>query len=469
MNIDKVREERQLLGVDRWFNHQCKGILFWATGVGKTYGATLAIRRIEKQKQPMYLVAVPSFELKKQWEERLSKVFPKKVTDRIIVETIQTLLFRNIKYIVDVYIVDEIHEFTSEERIKLLNGTLVEYKAILGLTASADDKNFKTISNLLPIVDVISDEEAREKGFIAEFIEYNLALSLSGEELESYEHYSRIIAETLPKFQNDLTLAQFCISGGLDKKSGKYYAAPNWATAYAHKRGWKPNLDLRLEVNRQINDLWNPTKIVGYAKKLLNAIRDRKSLLQTCQSKYEATKKLVDKFDKVKTIIFSESTDFADNVAKLLETKHKVVVYHSNIKTVIKPSPKTGKPIKVGKTRLKREATESIRNGKARIIVTAKSLDKGFDVVDLRFGITASGTQNPTQYKQRGGRVKRKETEQIFSDCTVLLVNLYIINTQDEKWLKNRQMNAVHSIINVSSIDDISYTPPSNIEFSMDI
>ena len=174
MNIDKVREERQLLGVDRWFNHQCKGILFWATGVGKTYGATLAIRRIEKQKQPMYLVAVPSFELKKQWEERLSKVFPKKVTDRIIVETIQTLLFRNIKYIVDVYIVDEIHEFTSEERIKLLNGTLVEYKAILGLTASADDKNFKTISNILPIVDVISDEEAREKGFIAEFIEYNL-------------------------------------------------------------------------------------------------------------------------------------------------------------------------------------------------------------------------------------------------------------------------------------------------------
>ena len=218
----------------------------------------------------------------------------------------------------------------------------------------------------------------------------------------------------LPKFQNDLTLAQFCISGGLDKKSGKYYAAPNWATGYAHKRGWKPNLDLRLEVNRQINDLWNPTKIIGYAKKLLNAIRDRKSLLQTCQSKYEATKKLVDKFNKVKTIIFSESTDFADNVAKLLETKHKVVVYHSNIKTVIKPSPKTGKPIKVGKTRLKREATESIRNGKARIIVTAKSLDKGFDVVDLRFGITASGTQNPTQYKQRGGRVKRKETEQIF-------------------------------------------------------
>ena len=282
MNIDKVREERQLLGVDRWFNHQCKGILFWATGVGKTYGATLAIKRIEKQKQPMYLIAVPSFELKKQWEERLSKVFPKKVTDRIIVETIQTLLFRNIKYIVDVYIVDEIHEFTSEERIRLLNGNLVEYKAILGLTASADDKNFKTISNLLPIVDVISDEEAREKGFIAEFIEYNLALSLSGEELESYEHYSRIIAENLPKFQNDLTLAQFCISGGLDKKSGKYYAAPNSPSrkARVEKEDLIKNLDA-IKLNKYftlqsraaaIGKFIHETGSVSRAKVMLNKV-----------------------------------------------------------------------------------------------------------------------------------------------------------------------------------------------------
>ena len=88
--------------------------------------------------------------------------------------------------------------------------------------------------------------------------------------------------------------------------------------------------------------------------------------------------------------------------------------------------------------------------------------------MDLRLGITSSGTSNPTQYKQRGGRVKRKETEQIFADCTVLLVNLYIINTQDEKWLLNRQSKAVHSIINVTSIDQITYTPPSNVEYSID-
>ena len=468
MIIDKVREERQLLGVDRWFKHRCCGVLYWATGVGKTYAATLTIRRIEKQRHPLYTVVVPSFQLKQQWDERLAKVLPQSVLDRIIVETAQTIIIRGLRRITDVLIIDEIHEFVTPERIKILDGTLVDYKAILGLTASGDDATFTKITKFVPVVDIISEEEAKEKGFIAEFIEYNLALSLSGNEQEDYNNYTATISENLPKFNNDLQLAQYCLSGGIDRKSKKFYSGSNWARGVAAKRGWKPDMDLRVEVNAQINDLWNPNKIMGYAKKLMNAVRDRKNLLNTCESKYKAVKELVDKFNKVKTIVFSESTDFADTVARAIEKSHKTVVYHSNMETIVRTNEKTGKPMKVGKVRLKREATESIKNGKARIIVTAKSLDTGFDVADLRMGITASGTQNPRQYKQRGGRVKRKETGQIFGDCTVLLVNLYIINTQDEKWMINRQAKAVHSIINVTSIDQITYTPPANVEYVID-
>ena len=469
MNVDLVREERQKEGVQKWIKNKCNGIFDWATGVGKTYGAILAIQRIELIRSPIYLIAVPSFELKKQWEKQLSKVFSSDILGRITVETAQGLLLKESKYVVDVFIVDEIHEFSSEERIHLINGTKVEYKAILGLTASGDDKNFSLITNQVPVIDVITEEEARDKGFIAEFIEYNLAISLSADEMEDYDFYSKVIHELLPRFNNDLILAQFCLSGGKDKRSGKYHAATNWAKGVAVKKGWTPDIDLRHEVNRQINELWNPNVIMGYARKLMEGIRNRMSLLQTCHAKYEAIQELVDKFDKVKTIIFSESTDFADNVAELIKDRHKTVVYHSNIKTILRINENTGKTMKVGKVRLKREATESIRNGKARIIVTAKSLDRGFDVADLRLGITASGTQNPTQYKQRGGRVKRKETEEIFADCTVLLVNIYAKNTRDEEWLLNRQKKAVHAILDVASVDDISYTPPANIEFSMDI
>ena len=468
MNVDKIREERQLEGVEKWIKHQCKGTLYYATGVGKTYTALLAIDRVEKTRKPVYLITVDSAEVALQWERQIKARYSLNTQDRIVVKTAQTLLSEDIIYNVDVFIVDESHSYDTEERRKLLNGTLVKYKAILALTASADDKSYKYISQYAPVIDVITEEEAKEKGFIAEFTEYNVSLSLSANEQINYDRFTKIIEEELPKFNRDLKLAQYCLTGGKDMKSGMYFAGYNWALGLAVKKGWREGLDLSHENYKLVDDLWNPTKIVGYANRLMKGIRLRRELLINCQAKYDMTTKLIDKFDNVKTIVFSESTDFADKIYDTITNKHKAVVYHSKLKTILRPSEKSGKFIKIGATRRKREAVEAISSGKARVIVTSKALDKGFDVSDLRLGITASGTQNPTQYKQRGGRVKRKELN-IFGDCTVLLINLYVKNSQDEKWLKKRQSNALHNIIEVSNIDDITYTPPSNVAYAVDI
>lgn len=468
MNVDKIREERQLEGVDKWIKHQCKGTLYYATGVGKTYTALLAIDRVEKTRKPVYLITVDSSEVASQWERQIKARYSLNTQDRIIIKTAQTLLSEDIIYDVDVFIVDESHSYATEERRKLINGTLVKYKAILSLTASADDKGFSFVAQYAPIIDVITEEEAKEKGFIAEFIEYNMALSLSADEQNNYDRFSKIIEDELPKFNRDLKLAQYCLTGGKDLKSGMYFAGYNWALGLAVKKGWRENLDLSLENHKLLDDLWNPTKIVGYANRLMKGIRLRRELLIHCKAKYETTVKLVNKFKTVKTIIFSESTDFADSIYDTISKNHKAVVYHSKLKTVLRPSEKTGKFIKIGATRRKREAVEAISSGKAHVVVTSKALDKGFDVSDLRLGITASGTQNPTQYKQRGGRVKRKELN-IFGDCTVLLINLYVKDSQDEKWLKKRQINALHNIIEVSSIEDITYTPAVNVAYATDI
>lgn len=471
--IDKEREERQLLGINKWFTTRyngrtCWGILDWYTGVGKTYGAILCINRIERQKHPMYLVVVPSDALKKQWDYTLSKQLGKGIMARIVIKTKQELVGGNILYKPDVLIVDEIHEYTEKSK-GIIDGSIVQPKALLGLTASADDDKFKTILAYVPIVDKIGEQEAKEKGFIADFIEYNLSLSLSGEEQENYKLYTEEINKQLPKFKNDIALAQRCINGGDDPKTKKHYAGINWCIGVSHSYGWRDDLNYNLSEHRAIIELWTPNKVLGYAVKLLNAVQGRKALLQTCYSKYEATIDLLNKFDKVKTIVFSESTSFADKLYDLTKEHHKVVKYHSNLKTIIEPSPKTGKPIKIGNIRQRKEAVEAITKGKARVIFTAKSLDRGFDVNDLRMGITTSGTQKPTQYKQRGGRLKRKEVENIFEDCTVLLINLYVKNTQDEKWLRNRQKNVEHNIIDVDHIDDIEFAPQPNIEYMVDV
>lgn len=467
MQLDEARQERQNEGIQKWIDANYTGTLNWHTGVGKTYGASLAIKRIEEQEQSTYLVAVPNPEILKQWQQKIEEYFPKYVQARIIVKTKETIISEKLEYHVGTLIVDEVHEFHTDDRIQILDGTLVKAKRILGLTASADDKHFWKIKKLLKVVDTITKEEAEEKGFIANFIEYNFALDLSLREREIYDKLSDVISKNMPKFNNNLKLANFVLVGGKDEANGRFYSGPGWAHSLAVSKGWRQNLNLAIPEQKLINDLWNPNIFIGYARNLINAVRGRKDLLCTANAKYNATLEIINKFDKVKTILFSESTVFADKIGILLnKANHTTVVYHSQLKTVMATSAKTGKYIKMGKVRLKKEAIEKIKSGRAKIMSTARSLDKGFDVPDLRMSVTTSGTQNWTQYKQRSGRPTRKEDGAIGEE-PVLLINLYIRETQDEIWLKNRQENNKHESIEVSTIDEITYYPAPNIEFSM--
>lgn len=466
MQIDEKRLARQNKGVDIFFDNNGQGICDYTMGFGKTYFTQLVINRFEKIEKRTYLITVPGSELELQWTKTLKESFPKHLIERITIKTAAALLIEDINYEVAVQIVDEIHEFSTEERLKLINNTRIKRKHFLGLTGTSDDKNFWKIKKLHKVIDTISIEEAKEEGWIADFIEYNLGLSLTPAEKEAYDSYTNTISKHMPKFENDLGHAQKVISGGKDKH-GKYYAGASWAYSLAVKKGWKKDLDLAHEANKITDNLWNPNLFIGYARSLINAIRNRRNLLNNALAKYNMTVELVNKFNNVKTIIFSESTDFADKIGVVLNNNnHPTVIYHSNLKTIAKPG-KTGKLIKFGKTRLKKEALDNIKLGKARVLSTAKSLDRGLDIKDLRFSITASGSQNPTQYKQRNGRSTRKEEDSIFSDMPVLLVNLYIIDTQDELWLKNRQAKSSNNPIVVNTIDDISYHPPANAEFTI--
>lgn len=464
MQINQEKLARQNEGLDRWENNKYNGILYWATGVGKTFATQLAIKRLEKVEKQSYVIVVPSAELEKQWKEKIQG-FPIHLKDRIVIKTAQGLLMQGLNYDVGTLIVDELHEFSSDERIKLINGTQIKFKNFLGLTANADDKNFRVIDKLFRVVDFISKEEAKEKGWIANSVEYNLSLDFTDVEREKYDKYTKIIEDLMPKFQKDVGLAFKVMSGGKDK-FGKYWSGSHYAMALARKMGWHTNLNLDLESHKKIDDLWNPSFFISWARMLTVAVRNRKELLYNASNKHHAVLSLVKKFNKVKTIIFSESTEFSDEIAELLNSKgHTTVVYHSKLKATMKPG-KTGKLIKFGVGRLKKEAIDNIVNGRARVLSTTKALDRGLDIPDLRFSITASGTQGTTQYNQRDGRNGRKEEGLKDSDC-VLNVTLYIKDTQEEIWVRNRQSKSNQKQIYVNYLDDVTYTPPSNYEFTL--
>jgi len=479
MKIDPKKLKRQQLGVHKFINAsdyggtKCNvGTLNYCMGVGKTFTAIILMKHLFKTRQDNhFVILVPSESLKLQWEKELSIYLTKGNLTKIEVFTINKIVVNKMFIKTITLIADEIHEYMSPEYIKAINGTYIGKTEMLGLTGTATDSKdvMEVLSELCPVIDVIDEQEAIEEGYISNFVEYNISTTLTEEEQELYDRLSEIITKNMAKFGfNGLQIANNCLAGG--KHKGKTYTNVQFAYGWASHNGWRKNLDVvNNEAHKKINELWNPYTIIGYARALLTAIRERKDILYSCSNKVKLTLELVNKFNDIKTIVFAQSANFADKIGLNINEKNPntAVVYHSRLASIMMPSEKTGKLIKYGKTRLRNRALDRIKRGLSRILVTVSSLDRGLDIEDIRLGITASGTQNPIQYKQRSGRVKRKET--LFSEDTiVLIINIFVKNTRDEVWLSKRQSKSNHMIHTVDNIDNITYKPKSNFNMLND-
>lgn len=470
IQIHDKKYNRQLLGVERWrlakdygsSHTNCWGTWWWQTGTGKTFAAIIVIKKIlNKNPACNFYIMVPGPDLKIQWEGEIKSNIEKIYWSNIEVLTvgqIESYLLQGKRLVCSLFIADELHEYYTEEKLKIFDGTNIITKWMLGLTADYEDRDgrYKKIQNILPVVDRIDEEEASREGYISKYIEYNLAVDLTEKELATYKVLSSIISKYLAKFgHRGLELAGKILVGDKDNKGIVY------AIKYANEHGWRQGMVYN-STNAAIIEQWAPNKIIGYAKLVMDNVRERKNLLYYSLNKLISAKNVVNKFNSLKTICFSQSTLFADALGKIINESNEdqqnpiCVVYHSQLETLITYDEK-GKQKKKGKTILKREAIEAIRSGKARVISTASSLDKGFDVKDIRLALTTSGTQNPTQYNQRKGRVVRVESYE--EDIIDLVINLYIRNTMDEVWLKKRQSKSKTIVYWVDSIDDINYSP----------
>lgn len=474
MNIDQNKFNRQIKGIERWrsaknlgIGHENGvGILWYVTGMGKTFTACYIIKTLmEKNNGNIVYILVPSERLEIQWTAELLKFVPSYISN-IKVLTAQKLLNLNCQVHCNLLIVDEIHEFYSEERMGILDGSIVICKYKLGLTATFKDpkRNYKKVEGFLPVVDRIDEEEALREGWISKYIEYNLGVNLTDYELKVYKEYSDIINKNLNKFGkgNALELAGKCLSG-----DGKYKGM-DYCWALASKNGFVRGMDMTRPVNQEIAKIWSPDKIMGYAKALMNAIRERKNILYSAHNKF-IVRDIVDKYDTLKFITFSQSTDFADKVGFVINNnKEKPIcgVYHSQLKTKIVYDEVKKKEVKRGKTVLKREVIEGVKKGVLRGISTSSSLDRGLDIQDISLVVTTSGTQNPNQYDQRKGRGLR--IDYLNKDAIVLIVNIYVKNTQDQKWLEKRQSETKNIIYWVDKVSDINYSPVKNNTFNID-
>lgn len=477
MIFDTTKDSRQEDATIKWRNNHGIGCINACPRFGKTRIGLKIIDKIyyKLPKEPNILILVPSEIVEKTWNSQLTKKAVVLTSNKA-----KNLLAGLLTHNYDLLIVDEVHKFTSEENLKLLSKLAEVSKFRLALTATYPKDN-NVIERLFPVIDVITEEEALERGWISDFVEYNIPTELNKEEKHKYIKFSQLISETLALFKgkldlvnkgssflrDDLELIYACHSGKKFKK--KYVPGHVFRDILAAGMGWTKDLDLSNPHNKERDVYWNPNNIYERCKTFKTFVAKRNELLINNENKLKLILQICDT-NRVPTIIFNENIEFVNTIADALG--HKAIAYHSKIKSrpvfdeevgdYIRFS--TGRIKMFGAATLKNEALEGIRTGRYLYLVTAKALDEGLDLPELEQVIITAGSHNPLQQIQRSSRGKTIDGENVNKFTRIF--NLYIddfrddfgelIRSRDKSKLYERQKNYEHSVKWVNDLSEIT-------------
>ena len=388
-------KEDQIDAVNAWIDNDFRGTIVYSTGTGKTEIAFECAKRVACRYSSSssistlnVLLMVPRIILIEQNIRRLvSYGIPKdkigayfgerKQIREITICTYQSII-RNLDIIrrSNMVIFDEIHLIRDTAKIfsKIFDVVIEDHKkAILGLTATLDEKDlskYNTILTLLPPVKRYPLKNAVNDKRLAKPIVIPLKVNLTEKEQNDYDTYSAKIKKISNRF--------------------KKYDAESM-TGLLRKGGF----------------------VSGMAKAWFLNIRKRKLLLSCAENKLLSALNLITKkFPNEKIMIFSETIDSISKLRDMLELEGtKAMIIDSNTNS--------------GKR-------QSILNQWGREfypLLSVHTLEIGFDIPQVRIEVILATTSNMNQVIQRIGRVIRKQEGK---DLALIYV-IYVSDTKDDK------------------------------------
>jgi superfamily II DNA or RNA helicase len=382
----------QIDAVNAWIDKNFRGTIVYSTGTGKTEIAFECAKRVAyaypSSSTLNILFMVPRIILIEQnirrlvsygiSKDKIGAYFGERKQIREITICTYQSIIRNLDIIrrSNMVIFDEIHLLRDTAKIfsKIFDVVIEDHKkAILGLTATLDEKDlskYNTILTLLPPVKRYPIKNAVNDKRLAKPIVIPLKVNLTEKEQKEYETYSSKIKKISNRF--------------------KIYDAESM-TGLLRKGGF----------------------VSGMAKAWFLNVRKRKLLLSCSENKLLSALNLITKkFPNEKIMVFSETIDSITKLRDMLElegTKTKII--DSNINS---------------------RKRQSILNQWGREfypLLSVHTLEIGFDIPQVRIEIILATTSNMNQVIQRIGRVIRKQEGK---DLALIYV-IYVSDTKDDK------------------------------------
>lgn len=373
------RTERQRLGVQKWVDNKLKGTLEYATGVGKSYTAMIAVQRfLAKNPKASILIVVPTDLLKEQWLEYVVKY---KVMDNCRVLVINTVVKND--YTCDMLIIDEIHKTGSDIFSRIFQ--CVKYKIILGLTATLErlDGKQRIIEKYCPVVDKISIEDALLNDWLSPYREYKVLLDV---DLTEYLENNKKFYDYFSFFDNNFQLAMSCATD------------------------WKARNAL---CDRMYKGTDKVEKSAMNKRILINAMGFNRTLQKRKQFIYNHPKKV-----EIANLILQHRTDkkcitFSNTIAMAEKIKYGKVYSGKDTK-------------KKGRTTI-----EEFTRLETGVLNTSKKCDEGMDIPGLSVAIMLGIDSSKTRKTQRVGRVIRRADNKKAEVFTLVLKG-----TVEEEWFR---------------------------------
>lgn len=391
-----TRDKRQEESVKKWIKSKGRGTIVACTGYGKTRVATIIIGKlISKYPSIKVLVVVPNSTLQEQWSGILDSLgYGLNVEVGII-----NSMAKN-GYDCDLLILDEIHRCPADTFSSVF--TKVKYKLILGLTATIErlDGKHSIIEKYCPEIDNISIEVAKANGWVSNFSEYQVIITV--DDIDLYRKYNKEFVQHFEYFNFDFDLVMSMLG-------------PNGFVNRAKYRDELCNRNSKLDRKEVFKE------ITFHATAFMRALQSRKKFIYNHAKKLEIAKEIIKYRSDKKIITFSANVKMAESIGI-------GYVY-------------TGRESKK-KNRITIEEFSTLSSG---VLNSVQLANEGLDCKGLSVGIVLGLDSSPIKSKQRTGRVIRKEEPTKYAEMFTIVIE----NTVECEWYKKS-----HEGVNYITIDE---------------
>lgn len=346
--------------------------------------------------------------------------------------------------------------YNPKECLYCYVGLLDKAKFKLVLSSNLLTGKLEQLNNLVPRVGSYNQatiDEIRSSRPVKEVL-VPLVIDENSNLKKKLDYYNKEISTAIAIF-GDFDTIKMARLGNSNTNSSSMAVCYN----IARQNGWNENLDMTIQFNVEIDELYSPNALKERASGIYEIIRSRSLALASSDEKLSYILKIVeDNIDK-NILIINKHGDFANEVTKYINDNthyNSCYNYHDKVENIpaiddngnevlIKSGVNKGKPKMLGVKSQKKLAQKLMNKGAIHVLSTNAAPDKDLAVNIDVVVITSPLCDTIETYLYRLSKVEFAKEVQLYT--------LYYKSSLEEKKLDERIVPPTHTILNKAEIE----------------